>query len=90
MTMYIFASHATVTGAGEKKTGPSRFSEDFFDRITHREFETRIGKRRGNTIFELLDGGIGQADQRHCCQQNTQADLRGFSRETRMLTPSQF
>ena len=25
MTMYIFASHATLTGAEEKKTGPSRF-----------------------------------------------------------------
>jgi hypothetical protein len=29
MTMYIFASHATLAGAEEKKTGPSRFNEDF-------------------------------------------------------------
>jgi hypothetical protein len=29
MTMYIFASHATLTGAEKKKTGPSRFIADF-------------------------------------------------------------
>jgi hypothetical protein len=29
MTMYIFSSPLTLTGAQEKKTGPSRFNEDF-------------------------------------------------------------
>src|ERR1700722_18533121 len=29
MTMYIFASHATLTGPEKKKTGPSRFRPDF-------------------------------------------------------------
>jgi hypothetical protein len=33
MTMYIFASHATLTGAEEKKTGPSRFIEDFWKKF---------------------------------------------------------
>jgi len=34
MTMYIFVSHATLTGAEEKKTGPSRFTADFFTELT--------------------------------------------------------
>jgi hypothetical protein len=28
-TIYIYSSPATITGAEEKKTGPSRFNEDF-------------------------------------------------------------
>ena len=38
MAMIFFSSPATLTGAEEKKTGPSRFIADFpqrfFDRIT--------------------------------------------------------
>jgi hypothetical protein len=33
MTMYIFASHATLTRVGEKKTGPSRFIADFLTEL---------------------------------------------------------
>jgi hypothetical protein len=33
MAMIVLSSPATLTGAREKKTGPSRFNEDFFDRI---------------------------------------------------------
>jgi hypothetical protein len=33
MAMIVLSSPATLTGAEEKKTGPSRFNEDFFDRI---------------------------------------------------------
>jgi hypothetical protein len=29
MAMFVLSSHATLTGAEEKKTGPSRFNEDF-------------------------------------------------------------
>ena len=33
MAMIVLSSPATLTGAGEKKTGPSRFIADFFERI---------------------------------------------------------
>jgi hypothetical protein len=32
MAMIVLSSHATLAGAEEKKTGPSRFNEDFFQR----------------------------------------------------------
>src|ERR1700679_34573 len=34
MTMYIFASPVTLTGAEEKKTGPSRFRPDFLTELS--------------------------------------------------------
>jgi hypothetical protein len=40
MTMYIFASHATLTRADEKKTGPSRFRPLFPSVMRNQSFVT--------------------------------------------------
>jgi hypothetical protein len=37
MAMIVLSSPATLTGAEEKKTGPSRFSADFFSKNYQRE-----------------------------------------------------
>jgi hypothetical protein len=44
MTMYIFASPVTLTGAEEKKTGPSRFRPDFLTELSKLS-KFRINKR---------------------------------------------
>ena len=41
-------------------------------RLAHRKFVAGVGERRGNAVLGFLDRRVRQADQRDCCQQNTQ------------------
>jgi hypothetical protein len=43
ITIIVFSSPATLTGAEEKKTGPSRFRPDFWKKFYPRITFARIG-----------------------------------------------
>jgi hypothetical protein len=54
MTMYIFASPATLTGAEEKKTGPSRFNEDFWKKFLDANFANWVQYHAGKKRLKSL------------------------------------
>jgi hypothetical protein len=68
MAMIVLSSPATLTGAEEKKTGPSRFIEDFLtelQNLRNLRLPPQLGRRRGRTAASLMKGNFGGAGAPH-------------------------
>ena len=63
--LHLFGGSEDAQGDGEVKAGAFLFDvggRKVDRRAAHGEFAAGIGERRGDAVFGLLDGGIGQAN----------------------------